>query len=403
MSKISSAQYQSQQKRLPLSTKLEVLKLLDAGSTKTEVAGRYNVTRTAIYKIAKNRKEILKYFAGPTCKLGLKKKINLKPSTNVVLDEILFNWLSQTRQQGIPVNGPLICQTALKINKNIGGPDNFKASDGWLYAFKNRYGVRKRPINGEKVLENTEGAQKFIQKFSNFVKEHGYQDENIFNVDESADCYCLLASAWQQLSAEILVAAWSKLKQQDSNDCSGQNIVSENECSTNNEVANIKDFIEKIPGYEKCTLLDIEKMLNEDFHDQGWEPQDLQSLTEQVLSKHDFIGPKNDLAEKQNTKSAINVDECNRLDEVVSNCENYKVTEDSVMDIDNDLETPVNVILDNAVVEKNNLINNENSNQKALEAIKVIRHWYSNNCDKNQADVINELKTLDNIEHRIAK
>ncbi|KAI4499435.1 hypothetical protein M0802_005331 [Mischocyttarus mexicanus] len=94
-----------------------------------------------------------------------------------------------------------------------------------------------------------------------------------------------------------------------------------------------------------------------------------------ALSKQNVTPQKLTIREKQNIKSVINVDEYHRLNEVVSDCENYKVaddmldfnynivTEDSVMDIDYiDLEALDDVILDYVVVENNNLIITENCN-----------------------------------------
>lgn len=85
--------------RLTLQQKLDIIKLLDENHSKTDIADQYGVTRTAIYKIYKARDKILKFSAN-TSNLNLDKKKSIKPLTNEVMDEILFSWLSQIRQQG---------------------------------------------------------------------------------------------------------------------------------------------------------------------------------------------------------------------------------------------------------------------------------------------------------------
>lgn len=93
--------------------------------------------------------------------------------------------LSQIRQRRIPISGPLICKSAFQINEILGGSKNFKACDGWLGLFKNPHGLRKRQIHGEKLTTDTDSLIKFRGIYSNFIKEEGYLDENIFSGDKT--------------------------------------------------------------------------------------------------------------------------------------------------------------------------------------------------------------------------
>lgn len=184
IAKKNSCNKSSNQKRLTVEQKLEVLKKLDSKVSMTDIAQEYGISRPAVYKISKKRDEILQYSSKSLAKKHMSRK-TIRLPFNEVMDEILISWLDQIRRQGTPISGPLICESALQVNEMIGGSNNFKASDGWLSSFKKRHGLRKRQIHGEKLSADTDSATKFKETFRNFIKEEGYLDENIYSGDET--------------------------------------------------------------------------------------------------------------------------------------------------------------------------------------------------------------------------
>lgn len=74
---------------------------------------------------------------------------------------------------------------ALDLNKKICGDESFVASNGWLYRFKSRHGIRELEIQGEKLLADVEVANSFKYSFKNFLNENNYDLDFIYNADET--------------------------------------------------------------------------------------------------------------------------------------------------------------------------------------------------------------------------
>lgn len=72
----------------------------------------------------------------------------MKVARNQDLDKATETWFLQKRSSNEPISGPLICEKALEINAKLGGPDDFKASGGWLHKFKYRHGIRELHVQG---------------------------------------------------------------------------------------------------------------------------------------------------------------------------------------------------------------------------------------------------------------
>lgn len=66
--------------------------------------------------------------------------------------------------QGLPISGHLLKDKSLHFNKVVGADEQFKSSEGWLESWKNRYGVRKLQIFGEKISAD----QKDVDNFRTF-------------------------------------------------------------------------------------------------------------------------------------------------------------------------------------------------------------------------------------------
>jgi len=55
-----------------------------------------------------------------------------------VIDERVYEWFTNARCRNIPVFGPILQTKALQVAANIGLND-FRASNGWLEAFRKRH------------------------------------------------------------------------------------------------------------------------------------------------------------------------------------------------------------------------------------------------------------------------
>ena len=65
------------------------------------------------------------------------------------------------------------------MHEEVGGPDNFRASRGWLWRFKLRHGIRNVGIHGGKSEADLDGANKFIGELSQFLLEEDIKIEDM--------------------------------------------------------------------------------------------------------------------------------------------------------------------------------------------------------------------------------
>lgn len=177
----------SKRKRVVLSLidKLNIIDSLKQGEPSYKLADKYGVGRSTISDIKKNADTILKY----TCKLdsanGSKHRKMMKKAKNEVLDEVLYCWYLQQRSSGQDICGPLLCEKALQLNKKIGGDDAFKASNGWLYRFKSRHGIREFHVQSEETSPDEGADDSFKDDFKKELDENHYDLDFVYNAVET--------------------------------------------------------------------------------------------------------------------------------------------------------------------------------------------------------------------------
>ena len=114
-----------------------------------------------------------------------KKKTKIDKGKNDKLEELLFHWFKQKRSLGICITGPLLKEKALFLNKQLDGPITFKASQGWLTKFKNRFGIRQLSVQGEKLSGDIDGASAFKVEIQEIITEGDYSLDNVYNADKT--------------------------------------------------------------------------------------------------------------------------------------------------------------------------------------------------------------------------
>lgn len=78
----------------------------------------------------------------------------------------------------------MLCENALQLNKKLGGNESFVASNGWLYRFKSRHGIRELKIQGEKMSVNVDAANSFKDDFQKNLIGNNYDLNFVYNADE---------------------------------------------------------------------------------------------------------------------------------------------------------------------------------------------------------------------------
>lgn len=148
------------------------------------VSQEYHVNEKLLLKWKKSRKEI--QAAAQDGSLRDKKK---KRSSMEDVDQAVHDWFINARTAGIPLNGPLVRQKALKLNEEMGGNPNFQASPGWFTRWKLRHKVRYLRIAGEKQSADFAAAENYREDFVKILKTKQLVRPQVFNMDESGLIY----------------------------------------------------------------------------------------------------------------------------------------------------------------------------------------------------------------------
>lgn len=122
-------------KALTIEDKFKLIKEVEAGSLKKDVASKFGVPPSTVSTILKNKQSIIAAFEGGTAS-GSRKR--LKKPTYENVDKAVLDWFKSARSQSLPISGGLIKEKPLEFSKKL-GQENFKASTGWLDNWKRRY------------------------------------------------------------------------------------------------------------------------------------------------------------------------------------------------------------------------------------------------------------------------
>ena len=138
--------------RLEIKKKVEVLNFLTTGKKQIEAAKRFNLPRTTVTQIVKDKDKIMEEFSQNR---NSKAKAFMK-SPYIAIDDPLVRWVTFARENKVPVTGPIIQEKALEFANEI-GLEGFNASNGWLTRFKARHNLCGKVVSGEEgdVNENS--------------------------------------------------------------------------------------------------------------------------------------------------------------------------------------------------------------------------------------------------------
>lgn len=186
-------QEKTKQTRLSIEDRVKILKRLENGEKSVKLAHEYKVTASGIANIKKCKENLLKHRSSLIMCQGKTSKKRCTGVENSRLDQSLYEWFLQERNNGNHVTGPMIQKKALEINKNLNGPESFKASTGFLHKFKERHNInlsfRTKETDEEKYLDQN-SSNNFGQKLTNDHMEQGWQilkDREVGPKDQTND------------------------------------------------------------------------------------------------------------------------------------------------------------------------------------------------------------------------
>ena len=171
---------------LDLSSKMDIIKLIDAKSKRKDIADKYGIDISTISKLYKKREKITKDFHSSLLAADCKR---MRTSVYTDVEEALLKWFKQTRAAQLPISGPMLAEIAESLAKEMGLLD-WKCSNGFLERFKKRHNIAFKVAAGEAASVEQAAVDDWISRLPNIIE--GYKADDIFNMDETGMFYKLL-------------------------------------------------------------------------------------------------------------------------------------------------------------------------------------------------------------------
>ena len=174
----------AKRKQIDLETKLEIINNANK-LTPSELAIKYGLAVSTISTIVANKDKILEHFSQNNIKSNNKR---MRCSNFPEIEDSLNMWFNNAiTQPNITIDGPVMKAQALKY-ANLHGIHDFKASNGWLDAFRKRNNISYRNVIGESGLVDKTLVDNYRDVvLPSLIKD--YESHNIFNADETALFY----------------------------------------------------------------------------------------------------------------------------------------------------------------------------------------------------------------------
>ncbi|BFZ15078.1 hypothetical protein BsWGS_18117 [Bradybaena similaris] len=178
---------------LSIETKQEIINKYEKGIRLVDLAKEYGRNPSPIGTILKQM-EALK--AATTSK-GLSIMSKRRSSVHDEMERLLLLRIKEKEIAGDTVTETIISEKATAIFNDLLTEDagkgtadqephpEFKASRGWFEKFKRRTRIHSVVRHDEATSSDQKGAEEFVRKFEQLVKDEGYIAQQVFNCDET--------------------------------------------------------------------------------------------------------------------------------------------------------------------------------------------------------------------------
>ena len=169
-------------KILSLEERIKVIERSEKGmETAKSIAESLGVGKTQIRSIFLDKEKIIETWKQGVCGSD-RKYIKARNCAFKDVNELVWEWFTIARSKNIPITGRLIQEKALMFSEER-NEDGFKASNGWLEAWRKRYSVKSCVLSGEAADVSDDIISDWSARLSSMCE--GYSLNNIFNADET--------------------------------------------------------------------------------------------------------------------------------------------------------------------------------------------------------------------------
>ena len=178
-------------KWLTLEKKLAIIKCYEDGASFAKIARENGMNESSVRAIIKKKDKIKDHEMSAT---SYSSKMITKNRSPVMenMEHLLMIWIEDCNQNRIPLSQMAIQEKAMSLfykikenkrNENESATsETFVASRGWFFNFKKRMGLNN--VVSESTSTSNDTAAIFLGELKELIEKEGYQDEQIFNVDE---------------------------------------------------------------------------------------------------------------------------------------------------------------------------------------------------------------------------
>lgn len=151
--------------------------VLKPGATQVQVAQKHGIKLSTLHGIIKDKDKILSVVgAGQNSKHVMKGRQH-------DLEDRLHDWFLKKRSQGVLMDSPLLRKQALVLAQSM-NLDEFKCSNGWLWRWRKRYGIKHKEEHGERQSADLEASKKWLEEELPILLA-SYSPKDVFNSDET--------------------------------------------------------------------------------------------------------------------------------------------------------------------------------------------------------------------------
>ncbi|XP_051825075.1 tigger transposable element-derived protein 1-like isoform X1 [Antechinus flavipes] len=180
-----------QRKSISLERKIEIIKRVEAGETKSEVARSFGLAQSTLKSIL-NQADRVKASVHNSSNLTAAKVTRIRSSVMEKMENMLSVWVDNMVQHNMPLSQALIMQKALSLFDHLkaqAGEESsktFVASRGWFEKFKKRNKINNIRIMGESASADIKAAAEFPTALKAVIERGKYSPNLVFNVSETA-------------------------------------------------------------------------------------------------------------------------------------------------------------------------------------------------------------------------
>ncbi|XP_056665822.1 tigger transposable element-derived protein 1-like [Monodelphis domestica] len=185
-----SSEKKIQRKSISLEKKIEIIKRVEAGEMKSEVARSFGLAQSTLKSIL-NQADRVKASVHNSSNLTAAKVTRIRSSVMEKMENMLSIWVDNMVQHHMPLSQALIMQKALSLFDHLkaqAGEESgktFVASRGWFEKFKKRNKINSIRIMGENSNADIKAAAEFPAVLKAAVERGNYSPNLVFNVGES--------------------------------------------------------------------------------------------------------------------------------------------------------------------------------------------------------------------------